>query len=156
MAPRLFFELAHWPVRDRIIRLGGGQRYFRFANYYLKKNKTLQRLTDTHLDPFWDHFGAATSRISGNFGLRKQIALVNAPNRFRNRSGCIFALGTRIGRFAELSHNQHPAGSHSKSRAGLFASSKKQAGRNKKNTAPVFNCQLATSQTFQKNSTVNP
>ena len=37
------------------------------------------------------------------------------------------SLGTRIGRFPKLSHNQHPAGSHSKSRAVLFASSKKHA-----------------------------
>ena len=74
------------------------------------------------------NFGADTSRISGNFGFLKQIALVNAPNRFWNRSRCIFTLGTRIGRFLNLSHNQHPAGSHSKSRAGLFASSKNRRG----------------------------
>ena len=61
---------------------------------------------------------------------RSQIALLIASDRFWNRSGCIFTLGTRIGRFPNLSHNQHPAGSHSKSRAGLFASSKNMRGAN--------------------------
>ena len=116
------------PVRDRV--RGGGQRYFQFLPLCLKKR--LKRYAATiarHLGPFWDHFGADTGRSSQNFGFRKQIAAVSAPNRFRNRSGCIFRLGTRIDRFPKLSHNQHPAGSHSKSRAGLFASSKKHAGR---------------------------
>ena len=57
--------------------------------------------------------------------------MISAPIRFRNRSVSQFASGICIGRFPKLSHNQHPAGSHSKSRAGLFASSKKHAGRNK-------------------------
>ena len=41
-----------------------------------------------NLGPFGDPFWTETIRISGNFGFRKQIALVNAPNRFWNRSGC--------------------------------------------------------------------
>ena len=126
----MFFELAHsaGPGSHPPARGEGGQRYFRFANYYLKKNKTLHHRTHRHLDPFLDHFNADTGRSSQNFGFRKQIAAVSAPNRFRNRSGCIFRLGTRIDRFPKLSHNQHPAGSHSKSRAGLFASSKNMRG----------------------------
>ena len=96
----------------------------------IKRDTQTDGRTDRHLDPFWDHFGADTSRISGNFGFRKQIALLNAPNRFRNRSGRPFHLYIRIGRFPNLSHNQHPAGSHSKSRAGFVRKLKKQAGRN--------------------------
>ena len=85
-------------------------------------------MTHRHLGPFLDHFGADTGRSSRNSGFRKQIGAVSAPNRFRNRSGCQFRLGTRIDRFPKLPHNQHPAGSHSKSRAGLFASSKNRRG----------------------------
>ena len=48
--------------------------------------------TDRHLDPFWDHFGADTGRSSQNFGFLSQMPAVSAPNRFRNRSGCIFRL----------------------------------------------------------------
>ena len=81
------------------------------------------------MDPFWDHFGADTSRIYRNFGFRKQIALVNAPNRFRDRSGCLFRLCICIARFAKLPHNQHPAGSHSKVVLGCLRKLKKQAGR---------------------------
>ena len=108
---------------------GGVPVIFVSAFYYLIWNKTVHRRTDRHLDPFWDHLGADTRRISGNFGFRKQIALVNAPNRFRNRSGCPFRLYIRIGRFPNLSHNQHPAGSHSKSRAGFVRKLKNQVGR---------------------------
>ena len=77
-----------------------------------------------------EHFGADTIRISQNFRFRSQIALVSAPTRFRNRSKCIYTIGICIDRFPKLSHNQHPAGSHSKSRAGLFASSKNKRGAN--------------------------
>ena len=61
-----------------------------------------------------------------------------ASSRFRNRSGCIFRVCTCIDRFPKLSHNQHPAGSHSQSRAGLFASSKNRRGAKKMKTKKVI------------------
>ena len=103
------------PLRDRVLRLGGSVISVS-ASKELTSNKTLQTDGRTHrlLAPFRDQFGAATLCSSQNFRSRKQIAAVAAPNRFRNRSGCIFPIGTRIGRFPKLSLNQHPAGSHSK------------------------------------------
>ena len=87
-----------------------------------------RRRPDRHLGPISDHFSADTIRISQNFRFRKHIPAIMASNRFRNRSGWQFRLCTWIDRFPKLPHNQHPAGSHSKSRAGLFASSKNRRG----------------------------
>ena len=57
-----FFELAHSVGPGSHPPAGpGGQRYFRFANYYLKCDR---HHTDRHLGPFLDHFGADTIRIS--------------------------------------------------------------------------------------------
>ena len=73
--------------RTAVAVCGGGVRVISVsAVKELIRNKTRQTNTDTHLDPFWNHFGADTSRISDNFGFWKQIALVNTSNRFRNRS----------------------------------------------------------------------
>ena len=96
VAPRMFFELAH------VLRRGGGHVIFVSARHDFSADR--QHTFGTAFGPL----GAATSRISENFGFRSQIALVAAPNRFRNRPGCQFRLGTRIGRFPKLPHNQHP------------------------------------------------
>ena len=65
--PACFFELAHRPVRDRILRPGRGVGVVRVISVSASKeliwNKTLQT-SHRHLDPFSDHFGADTIRIS--------------------------------------------------------------------------------------------
>ena len=87
---------------------------------------------DMHFESFCDHFGADTGCSSQHFGFRSQIT-VSAPNRFRSRSGCIFPLDMRIGRFQKIPHNQHPAELHSKSRIAYWVVRKLKQARCKNN-----------------------
>ena len=141
--PACFFELAHsagpgsHPPAGGGGGGGGGQRFSRFANYYLKNNKTWHHTQTDIWDRFWTtlvQIPVAEAKISGS---EAKCHWYLHRTGFGTGPDAYLRLGTRIGRFPKLSHNQHPAGSHSKSRAGLFASSKKHAGRKYRRLYPL-------------------
>ena len=101
--PRFFQNMTKLLVRTKI------------CGYLKRIKRDTAHVTDTHLDPFWDHFDAATSRISENFGFRSQMTAVSAPCRFRklkNRRGAIIITSLthyQAGTLQRWSQRLHPS-----------------------------------------------
>ena len=62
--PACFLNLLIRPVRDRILRPGGGAGYFQILHFYLKKNKTLSTDKQTNIKTdIWSRLGTTSAQI---------------------------------------------------------------------------------------------